>query len=893
MKNRQLKRITFLVMTLFWAYAAAAQTTVKGQLIDAATGEALVGVSISVQGSTRGTVSDLDGNFTIETTGNEILSFKYVGYKTVQKGIKTGQVDLKTIAMETDAFALDDVIITSSIATARQTPVALSTITPQIIEEKLGTQEFPEILKTTPGVYATKQGGGFGDSRINLRGFESANIAVMVNGVPMNDMEWGGVYWSNWAGLGDVTRLMQVQRGLGASKVSAPSVGGSINIVTKSTDAKKGGTVSYGLGNDGYNKLAFSVSTGLMDNGWAMTVLGSKTTGDGYIQGTEFEGYSYFFNIAKRIGSSQQLSLTAFGAPQWHNQRYNNDKLKIGDWEKMPGTYRFNPAYGYDTNGQRHTAYYNYYHKPQISLNHLWDINEKSNLSTAIYTSIGRGGGYAARGNSASDLYGSSSGVLNTKYRTPDGYYDFGALMATNAANPNGAQAIAATSTNEHNWYGLLSTYTNKAGDFDLSGGIDARYYEGIHQAYITDLMGGAFYIDNQYRNSVKASLNPDHNNTMVDWVNEKLYVGDQVYRDNTGYVVQGGVFAQAEYKKNNLTAFVSGSVNNNTYWKIDRFYYNNQKSETANFWGWTAKGGVNYNIDEHFNIFGNIGYISRVPFMSDGVFTNIHVSNGMNTNAVNEKVFSKELGAGYTSQYFTANLNLYHTNWNDRTTVRAIDTSNPDRGAINLQGVNSLHQGIELDFIARPIKNLEITGMFSLGDWTLKGQPKGYCYNRESQAVDQSGNVVEEFSADHAWAQLNVDGVHVGGLGSTTSSTNSAQTTGSLGASYKLFGGFKVGVDAIYYGRNYAGFKIEPVTNTEQTVAEPWCIPDVVLFDAHASYSFKLGGLDASVSGVVNNLFNTAYIADANDGASHNWDSALVMYGFGRTASVTFKVKF
>ena len=117
----------------------------------------------------------------------------------------------------------------------------MSTVDPVFIEEKLGTQEFPELLKSTPGVHANKQGGGFGDSEIYMRGFDNSNIAMMVNGVPMNEMEHGGVYWSNWAGLSDVARSIQTQRGLGASKVSAPSVGGTINIVTRNLDAKKGG----------------------------------------------------------------------------------------------------------------------------------------------------------------------------------------------------------------------------------------------------------------------------------------------------------------------------------------------------------------------------------------------------------------------------------------------------------------------------------------------------------------------------------------------------------------------------------------------------------------------------------------------------------------------------
>ena len=233
--------------------AYAQTTTVTGQLVDAKTGESLVGATVLVEGTTQAMVTDIDGGFKLNVAPNATLVFKFVGYvEHKQKVDKKGpSVDFGVIKMQQSAVMLNDVVITSSVAVARKTPVAASTLEPMFIEQKLGTKEFPEILKSTPGVYATKQGGGFGDSRINMRGFESENIAVMINGVPMNDMEWGGVYWSNWAGLSDVTRSMQTQRGLGASKVSAPSVGGSINIVTNSVEAKKGGSVSFTMGNDG------------------------------------------------------------------------------------------------------------------------------------------------------------------------------------------------------------------------------------------------------------------------------------------------------------------------------------------------------------------------------------------------------------------------------------------------------------------------------------------------------------------------------------------------------------------------------------------------------------------------------------------------------------------
>ena len=195
---------------------------------------------------------------------------------------------------------------------------------------------------------------------------------MMINGVPMNGMENQKVYWSNWAGLADVTSSMQVQRGLGASKVSSPAVGGSINVITKSTDAKKGGFISYGMGNDGYNKILFSVSSGLSKDGWAFTLLGGKTWGDGYIQGTDFEGYNYFASLSKRFNDNHQLTRSEFWDPQWNNQRNYNNAETNKEWQRVQPfmgekrAYRDNPTCGY-RKGQSFNSNRNAYHKPQIS----------------------------------------------------------------------------------------------------------------------------------------------------------------------------------------------------------------------------------------------------------------------------------------------------------------------------------------------------------------------------------------------------------------------------------------------------------------------------------------------------------------------------------------------
>lgn len=63
----------------------------------------------------------------------------------------------------------------------------------------------PLILNSTPGVYATSVGGGDGDARVSIRGFNAQNVLVLLDGIPMNDMVNGRVFWSNWFGLDNLT----------------------------------------------------------------------------------------------------------------------------------------------------------------------------------------------------------------------------------------------------------------------------------------------------------------------------------------------------------------------------------------------------------------------------------------------------------------------------------------------------------------------------------------------------------------------------------------------------------------------------------------------------------------------------------------------------------------
>ena len=904
MKKHLIHFLLVAMLLLSSGATAFAQITVKGQVVDEYN-EPVIGAAVTVVGSTIGVVTDLDGNFSINVAPNATIVIKFLGYKEYKKKItqgatvettQKGLINLGVIPLEIDAFALDDVIVTSSIAVARKTPVAVSSLDPVFIEERIGMGDFPELLKATPSVYVTKVGGGFGDTEISLRGFKMENVAIMVNGVPMNGMENGKVYWSNWAGLSDVTRSKQIQRGLGASKVSAPSVGGSINIITNTTEAKKGGFVSYGMGEDGYNKMLFSVSTGLMKNGWAISLLGGKEWGDGYVQGTEYEGYSYFLNVTKRINDNHQLSLTAFGAPQWHNQRGSYDGFSIKGWQEVaakymePGEqYRYNATYGFDKNGQRKTSARNMYHKPQISLNHMWQIDTTSSLSTALYVSIGDGYAYSGQTTSSDYAwYGLNNGALTTQFRNADGTFAYDKVQELNEQSDSGSKMIMSVSKNGHKWYGLMSTYTKELNEnLNFYGGIDGRYYIGEHINEIIDLYNGAYYIDKN-RANVKAVNYAGAETDAFKY--KKLSVGDVVYRDYDGHVLQGGVFGQIEYSNDLLSAFVSGSLSNTSQWRYDRFYYDkaHAESDKLNKLGGNIKGGVNYNLNEYHNVFANVGYISRAPFLEGGVFV-AYNTNELNPNAVNEKIFSFELGYGFQSKHFTANLNLYHTKWMDKAMANTTTNRDGDRATINMEGVDALHQGIEVEFVAKPYNWLDVKGMFSIGNWRWNSIATGYWYNNETgQPITSDWQEASGIGAEnHAKSIVDLDGVKVAGA---------AQTTANLGVTIKPIKDIRIGLDWSFFGRNYSNYSLSSSDlglGSNLKINTPWRIPSASTFDMFASYTFQIGGLKSVLSGNISNLFDQEYIQYAWDGGG-TWEQAYrVFYGFGRRMNIKLKVNF
>ena len=819
--------------------ALFAQTTITGKIVDNS-GEVIPGANIIEQGTNNGTVTDFNGKFSLTTKKSTgFITVSFIGYEELKKEFSANSGNLGSIKVISQDIGISEVKVLASIAIDRHTPVAMATIKPEIIQEKLGTQELPEILKSTPSVYVTRQGGGFGDSRINLRGFDSRNVAVMINGIPVNDMENGKVYWSNWSGLSDVTRSMQVQRGLGASKVAVPSVGGTINILTKTTDAKKGGSLIYSVGNDGYTKWGVSLASGLTENDWAFAFSLANTKGNGYVDGTEFDAWSYYASISKRISTDQSISLSIFGAPQKHGQR--SSQLSIDKFKEFG--IKYNPDWGYK-NGQVEYLRENFYHKPQAILNHFITISDKTSVSTALYASTGTGGGTGGYGNTSKfDTY------------LTDNQIDFDRIVDENiAAGVNGSESILRASVNNHDWAGFISTLNHEfSEDLKFTGGLDFKYYKGEHYREITDLLGGEYYID-------------DYD---VNEPNKLAKVGDKIGYHNDGIIGWAGLFGQVEYTKNKLSTFFAGAVSNMTMTRVDYFNYipEENTSEKLSYLGYSGKGGANYNLTDIHNVFVNAGYFERQPDFRSAF---LNYKNDPNPDAVNEKIVSFELGYGIRFNKLRANINGYYTQWNDKTFIKSYRQADGSYYTANILGVDALHTGVELDFIYNATKRLNFIGMVSVGDWKWMNNIEGVKVYDEDQ--------VEQDEID-----LYLKDVKVG---------NAAQTTAAVGINYYLFKDLKIGADYNYFTNLFADFDALRRTDISEEGINSWEMPSYQLVDIFLKYDFNISNLKSTAYAKVNNLLDVEYVSDARDGSAHNWETSSVYYGVGRTMSFGLKIR-
>ena len=336
-------------------------SNVSGKVTDNLTNQPIVGAKVFYSDEYRA-ISDYDGNYAIENVpfGDYNVVIAMLSFDTLRVKVSVKEEKFNYDIILGGSQEIEEVNVIASIAQDRKTPVAVSTLTKRELVEELGSQDLPMVLNSKPGVQATQQGGGDGDARISIRGFDQRNIGVMIDGVPVNDMENGWVYWSNWFGLDAITSQIQVQRGLGATKLAMPSVGGTMNIITDNTGGKREIKVQQEYGSGTFLRTSLSYKSGTLKKGWGVLFSGSYKQGKGWVDGLNTQGGFYYLKVQKKIGK-HVLSLSGFGAPQQHGQRSYNQEIEYwdSDYAEKLGVTNFDTLNS--NNGRRFNEHYGYY----------------------------------------------------------------------------------------------------------------------------------------------------------------------------------------------------------------------------------------------------------------------------------------------------------------------------------------------------------------------------------------------------------------------------------------------------------------------------------------------------------------------------------------------------
>ena len=868
--NYSKSALTAFFMVLFTTVAFA-QSVITGTVVDDDSFP-IGGAQVTVVGTANSTNTGTDGTFSIDTfPGSGLLEISDIvnGTQQISFSVAEGEtLNLGEISLSGEGVSLASMVVVGrgviDLTEDRQTPIATSVITGTEIQERaVGNVEFPEAMKNTPNVYVANQAGGFGDGQMFLRGFDQSNTAFLLNGQPINGMEDGNMYWSNWQGMADIANGIQVQRGLGSSKLAISSVGGTVNIVTKATEKKQGGFARFMTGNDSYFKGTLGYNTGLMENGWGVSVMVDHWQGwRKWAEGTKGQGQNYFLSVGKQAGL-HNFNFMVFGAPQWHDQNYS----KTMDLYEQYGT-KYNNNYGF-YDGEMLSWRRNYYHKPVMNFNWDWDISDVSSLSTVLYASFGRGGG---TGN-----YGSSSNT--TRLLDSQGLANFTAVYQQNAAIEDGigryGQAGALRgSVNNHQWYGAVTNYEHEFDAITVNLGADVRFYKGDHFRQLIDLFGlnawedgygrydAALDANGEYLVSSTFEANPW--SSLFDFADEDERIG----YDNSEWINYQGVFGQVEYAVDAFSAFFQGAVSNQSYKKEERFSADHEQSDKINRIGYNLKGGVAYNINENHTLFANAGYYSRQPFLDNIYEYGTIVPR--DPEVENEEITGLEAGYRFKVGRTTVNINGYWTEWANRFLGAAGTWQGIDDVGFRFLNIAQLHKGVEMDFDSRLFNDWKLRGYLTYNDFKYDG-------TTPINLIDpQTNEVFDTVEGD-------LTGTYVG---------EAPMVTAGFGTIWDVTKNFALNADINFYGKLYGFVDVEDVAlnslnntqNNTNFVYQAERLNNYATADAGFSYKFNFMDQALKLRGNVYNLFNHSYISRK--------DNYGYFFGNGRTwnASVTYE---
>ena len=874
--------------------ALLGQSTVSGTVTDA-DGNALPGANVVVEGTALGAAATLSGAYSVSVpNGTYTVTASVVGYTSESATVKVSDSNASaSFSLASSSVALGGVEVLAD-RVDNTSAIPYDDYTKADIDFRLGGRGLPKALATLPNVYV-ENGGGWDDENVYVRGFDDRYTSYLINGIPMNDMENGNLYFSNWSVLADVASVVQVQRGAGSVNLATPSLGGVVNFMSMPASSEASVVVKQETGQHSYSKTAVTINTGLMMDGkLAMVASASKRTADRlFAVGTYTEAWSYYFNTSYSFNENNRLEFVALGSPQIHGQSFWNNRVSNYSHElaRDMGVAEedLRTEYGMDYNpradnldtpftGKKATASWlpfdgwnnrsadmysstlinereNYFHKPIVQLNSYNKLNDTMTLASSLYYSGGEGGGSGSAGSIRWKADGSGRDYDETIRRNSLDFEDGWGYES---------RGILRGSRNNQSTVGVVSKLDMEVSDtVSMTFGVDIRTAKVEHYREVYNLLGGDFYMD---------TSNPNWN---AD--EQRRGLGDKVFYDYTNTVDWLGGYAQVNYDNGMGTnGFAMFGTTSASYTNQDHFTLDNNKIEADGEMGYQMKVGGSRALNDTWQLFGNMSYSAMTPSL-DKVINDYN--NTLNGSFENEKATWLDVGARFKSAngQWAGSMNYYYALWSDRNQSGTSEDLNGTESFFSITGLNELHQGVEYSVAYQPIPVLRIDIRGHESDW------------RFTENLSYSYNEIEGDAGSEETLALYVKDVMISGA---PQSQNVVIVTG-------FFNRLKVSGEVQSFSKQYPRWgydgNIEDLAfllGEDNTFAEDaYVTGNTTLVNFVSSYTTELMGKDVTLSASVFNAMDELYVGDFVDAYDGDGDVANLRVRVGQPRSYNIGV--
>ena len=611
------------------------------------------------------------------------------------------------------------------------------------------------LLNSSMDIFYRTAAYEFSSSFFKVRGLDSDNAIVHINGIKMNKLYNGRPQWSNWGGLNDVLRNQELSNGSIPLKYNFGGILGSNNINIRASEYGQGGRITYSSSNRSYsNRLMATYNSGMLEKGWAYSIsIGRRWGNEGYQDASFYDSNSAFLSVQKIFNNKHSLNLATIYAPNRRGKASPNTQ-EVYDLKGI----RYNEYWGYH-DGEKRNSRVKRVVEPIILLNHDWSIDEKSSLETSIGFQFGEMGNsrldYAGGGNPSPAYYqdlpsyflADSNGpdyegaylaqenFINNGQINWDRIYD--ANLTNNQSGLNAAYVLYEDRVDDTQLT-LNSAYSREFNDnIKFTTSVNYRSLVSDNFAEISDMLGGYSY------SNIDSFDNLDYNLLSP---NSIVSEGDKFKYHYKMNAEELSLFTMMNFTFDKFELYLAGDLTNTTYQR-DGIFENEAnagnsagKGDEINFNGYGVKAGITYKFSGKHILDFNSAYLQKAPSIRN-TFTNSRVNHNVVGSDVSglindspiseEKIMSFDANYIFRTPIFTGRLTGFYSEVKDANEISfyyadGLVGFEDDSEFIQeiLQGIDKKYLGVEFGVEAQIIPTVKLKGAASIGQYIYANNP-------------------------------------------------------------------------------------------------------------------------------------------------------------------------